>query len=94
MFLVPRSCITISDHLRFALISSQYEAAASLIANGAKLDLQNARGWTAEDFVRDHDVPDFLQAAFAGGVGRSAECRKVSRLSLQSNDDGYVAMYL
>ncbi|CAK9029001.1 Putative ankyrin repeat protein RF_0381 [Durusdinium trenchii] len=80
--------------LMFALISSQYEAAASLIANGAKLDLQNARGWTAEDFVRDHDVPDFLQAAFAGGVGRSAECRKVSRLSLQSNDDGYVAMYL
>ena len=52
--------------LMFALLSTRYEAAAFLIAAGARLDLRNSRGWSAAEFVQAHSVPDFLDRALAG----------------------------
>ena len=38
--------------LMAAVMSGQYEAAAALVAAGAKLDLRNSRNWTAADFAK------------------------------------------
>ncbi|CAK9009862.1 unnamed protein product [Durusdinium trenchii] len=46
--------------LMMALLTSQYEGAAALIAAGARLDLRNARGWKAADFMRGRSVPDLV----------------------------------
>ena len=38
--------------LMAAVMSGQYEAAAALVAAGAKLELRNSRNWTAADFAK------------------------------------------
>ena len=64
--------------LMLALLSENNEGAAALIAEGAKLNLQNLRGLTAADLIRRHSVPGFLLEAFKGRV---EACRRVSLLS-------------
>ncbi|CAE7419445.1 ANK2 [Symbiodinium sp. CCMP2592] len=49
--------------LMAAIMSGQYEGAATLIASGARVDLRNSRGWTAADFAAGHLLPDFLREA-------------------------------
>ncbi|CAE7874840.1 Ankk1, partial [Symbiodinium sp. KB8] len=71
-----------STPLMQAIRSAQFEGAAALIAAGARLDLCNCRGWTAEDFARGQSVPRFLEL---GLQGDPCECRRVSSLAL-----GYV----
>ena len=73
-----------STPLMQAIRSAQFEAAAALIAAGARLDLCNCRRWTAADFARGQSVPRFLQL---GLQGDPCECRRVSSLALS---DGYV----
>ena len=67
-----------------AIRSAQYEAAATLIAAGARLDLRNSRNWTARDFASGQWIPDFLKS---GLEGNPVECKRVSGLALE---DGYV----
>ena len=74
-----------STPLMQAIRSAQFEAAASLIAAGARLDLCNCRGWTAADFARGQSVPRFLQL---GLQGDPCECRRVA--SSLACIDGYV----
>ncbi|CAE7241492.1 pyx [Symbiodinium sp. CCMP2456] len=73
-----------STPLMQAIRSAQFEAAATLIAAGARLDLCNRRRWTAADFARGQWIPRFLQL---GLEGDPSECRRVSSLALA---DGYV----
>ncbi|CAE7543781.1 ANKS1A [Symbiodinium sp. CCMP2592] len=77
-----------STPLMQAIRSAQFEAAAALIAAGARLDLCNCRRWTAADFARGQSVPRFLQLGLEGDPG---ECRRVSSLALS---DGYVEVVL
>ncbi|CAE7886616.1 ANKRD44, partial [Symbiodinium microadriaticum] len=53
-----------STPLMQAVRSAQYDAAAALIAAGAKLKLRNCRNWTVADFARGHCMPRFLQQGF------------------------------
>ena len=73
-----------STPLMQAIRSAQFEAAAALIAAGARLDLCNCRHWTAADFARGQSIPRFLQL---GLEGDPSECRRVFSLALS---DGYV----
>ena len=73
-----------STPLMQAIRSAQFEAAAALIAAGARLDLRNCRHWTAADFARGQSIPRFLQLGLEGDV---SECQRVSSLALA---DGYV----
>ncbi|CAE7894125.1 Ankk1 [Symbiodinium microadriaticum] len=73
-----------STPLMQAIRSAQFEAAAALIAAGARLDLRNSRNWTAADFSRGQSIPRFLQM---GLEGDPSECRRVASLALL---DGYV----
>ncbi|CAE7216337.1 ANKRD44 [Symbiodinium natans] len=73
-----------STPLMQAIRSAQYEAAATLIAAGARLDLRNSRNWTARDFASGQWIPDFLKS---GLEGNPVECKRVSGLALE---DGYV----
>ena len=68
-----------STPLMQAIRSAQFEAAAALIAAGARLDLCNCRRWTAADFARGQSIPRFLQL---GLDGDPSECRRVSSLAL------------
>ena len=77
-----------STPLMQAIRSAQFEAAAALIAAGARLDLRNCRHWTAADFARGQSIPRFLQL---GLEGDPSECRRVSSLALA---DGYVEVAL
>ncbi|CAE7768006.1 B'ETA, partial [Symbiodinium necroappetens] len=52
--------------LMAAVMSGQYEGAAALIAQGAKLDLRNGRKWTVFDFAREQSLPHFLMQALEG----------------------------
>ncbi|OLQ14476.1 hypothetical protein AK812_SmicGene1397 [Symbiodinium microadriaticum] len=49
-----------------AIRSAQFEAAAALIAAGARLDLRNSKNWTAADFARNQAIPRFLQLGLEG----------------------------
>ena len=69
--------------LMSAVISGQYEGAAALIAAGARLDLRNARNWTAADFARKQSIPDFLSQALQG---QPEQCEQVYALSLAAED--------
>ena len=60
--------------LMAAIHSAQHEAAAALIAAGAKLDTANCRGWRAADFARGQCMPDWLQQGLAGNA---SECQRV-----------------
>ncbi|OLP84592.1 2-5A-dependent ribonuclease [Symbiodinium microadriaticum] len=73
-----------STPLMQAIRSAQFEAAAALIAAGARLDLRNCRNWSAADFARGQAIPNFLQL---GLHGEASECRRVSSLAVI---DGYV----
>ena len=73
-----------STPLMQSIRSAQFEAAAALIAAGARLDLRNSRNWTAADFARGQSIPHFLQL---GLEGDPSECRKLSSLA---SVDGYV----
>ena len=61
--------------LVMALLESQYEGAAVLIAAGARLDVPNARGCSAADLISDQSAPDFLLQALEGNL---EECKRVS----------------
>ena len=64
--------------LMLALLFENNECAAALIAEGAKLNLQNSHGLTAADLIRRRSGPEFLLEAFEGRV---EACRRVSLLS-------------
>jgi ankyrin repeat protein len=63
--------------LMLALLFENNECAAALIAEGAKLNLQNSHGLTAADLIRRRSGPEFLLAF----EGRVEACRRVSLLS-------------
>ncbi|CAE7550514.1 anks1b [Symbiodinium sp. CCMP2456] len=69
-----------STPLMQAVRSAQYEAAATLIACGAQLELRNCRGWTAADFAEGQSIPRFLQK---GLDGDRSECKQVASLALK-----------
>jgi len=71
--------------LTLALLSGNDECAAALIAAGAKLNLRNSRGLTAEDLIRRRSGPEFLLEACEGRV---AACQRVSSLAC-----GWVEMH-
>ena len=62
-----------STPLLQAIRSAQFEAAAALIAAGARLDLCNCRGWTTADFARG---PVGSTVSAAGTAGRSVRVPK------------------
>ena len=63
--------------LLMAMLESQFEGAACLIAAGAQLDLRNARGWSAADLIRGQSVPEFLRQAAEGNL---EECFRIAAL--------------
>ena len=65
--------------LMMALMTCQHDGAGALIAAGARLDLRNVRGWTAQDFAKDQSVPPFVRSGLGG---RPSECQAVTRLAL------------
>lgn len=67
-----------STPLMQAIQSGQYEAAAALLAAGAKVELKNSRQWTAKDFAKRKSIPDFLQL---GLDGDTSECQRVCSLA-------------
>ena len=42
--------------LMFSILTGKFEATATLVANGANLDLRNARGKTAKDLLKELDL--------------------------------------
>ncbi|CAE7388613.1 ANKRD44, partial [Symbiodinium sp. KB8] len=68
-----------STPLMEAIRSAQFEAAAALIAAGARLDLRNSRSWAAADFARGQSIPRFVQLGLSGDP---SECERVSSLAL------------
>ena len=64
--------------LMLAIMTSQFEAAAALVAAGARLDLKNSWGWSAEDFAEGHALPDFLQE-------RPEGCKRVTRIAVNDS---------
>ena len=59
--------------LMAALLCGNFEAAATLIDEGATLHLRNSRGKTARDFAREMSAPDYvLEALEAGNVKKCA----------------------
>lgn len=64
-----------------AVMGGQYEAAAALIARGARLDLRNSHGYTVADLAKGRSPPVFLVQAFAGQL---AGCLRVASLALGS----------
>ncbi|CAE7592514.1 ANKRD52, partial [Symbiodinium microadriaticum] len=62
--------------LMVAILSAQYEGAAVLIAEGARLDLPNKRGCTAIDLAQGQDLPFFMTEALEG---RTGECKHVAK---------------
>lgn len=55
--------------LMTAVMTGNYEAAAVLVAAGARVDLRTARGLTAAGFAEGQSVADFLVEAFKGDPG-------------------------
>ena len=53
-----------STPLMQALRTSQHEVAAVLLAAGARLEIRNARSWTAADFGQG-SIPSFLEMGFS-----------------------------
>ena len=70
-----------STPLMFAVRTANYEAAAVLIANGARLDLRDAQGLSPADFAKGQSIPHFLQT---GLDGDPAECERVMSLAFQN----------
>eukprot|EP00439_Symbiodinium_sp_Y106_P074220 s334_g14.t1 len=70
-----------STPLMHAVRMANYEAAAALIANGARLDLRDPHGFSAADFAKGQSIPHFLQK---GLDGDPSECEKVISLAFQN----------
>lgn len=68
--------------LMAAVLSAQHEAAAALIASGARLELCNGRGWRAVDFA-SQAIPSWLRQ---GLEGDPEECRRVALLALPEGE--------
>ena len=68
--------------LMLAIMTSQFEAAAALVAAGARLDLKNSWGWSAKDFAEGPPLPGFLQEAFEG---RPEGCKRVTRIAVNDS---------
>ena len=77
-----------STPLMQSIQTAQWEAAAALIAAGARIDLRNTRNRAAADFARGQSIPYYLQM---GLDGDAAQCSRVSSLALA---DGYVEVYM
>ncbi|CAE7632747.1 unnamed protein product, partial [Symbiodinium sp. CCMP2456] len=52
--------------LMCSLLSSSFDAAAVLLAAGARCDLTNSRGYTALDLAKETSAPEFITAALSG----------------------------
>ncbi|CAE7948340.1 ANK2 [Symbiodinium sp. KB8] len=70
-----------STPLMHAVRMANYEAAAALIANGARLDLRDSRGFCVADFAKDQSIPRFLQK---GLDGDPSECERFISLAFQN----------
>ena len=55
--------------LMCSILSGCFEATLVLLAAGARTDLQNARGQTAEDFAKDVVAPDHIVSALVEATG-------------------------
>eukprot|EP00435_Cladocopium_sp_Y103_P043070 s2867_g12.t1 len=64
-----------------AVLSGQYEGAATLIAAGARLDLRNARKRSVADFADEISVPEFLSQALQG------DPEACHRIAMAADDD-------
>lgn len=62
--------------LMLAILSGQYEAATALIANGAKMDVENSRHRRTADLAREMQVPDFLMQALE--QGNTDACERIT----------------
>jgi len=67
-----------------AVMSGQYEAAAVLIASGARLDLRNKRGFSVADFAHGPGPPEFLEQALQG---QPEGCKRVAAMA-SSREEG------
>ncbi|CAE7585047.1 ASB2 [Symbiodinium sp. CCMP2592] len=70
-----------STPLMHAVRMANYETAAALIANGARSDLRDPRGFSPVDIAKDQSIPHFLQK---GLDGDPSECERVISLALQN----------
>ncbi|CAE6948703.1 unnamed protein product, partial [Symbiodinium sp. CCMP2456] len=58
------------------------QAAAALMVAGARLDLQNSHGETAEDLAGRYSAPDFILQAFRNPEGlHSTEMARIREMS-------------
>ena len=78
-----------STPLMQAIRAAQFEAAAALIAAGARLDICNGRKWVAAEFARSQSIPGFLQL---GLEGDASECRRVSSLAMAGETAGEIVI--
>lgn len=67
-----------STPLMNAVLSGQYEGAATLIAAGARLDLCNDRRRSVADFAEELSVPEFLSQALQGNP---KACHRIAELA-------------
>lgn len=67
--------------LMAAIICGNFEMAAVLIDEGARLDLKNSRGKTAFDFAREMSAPDFVLDAFEGDMTKCASLASAASTS-------------
>ena len=58
--------------LMFAILSGNYDAAAVLVANGARLGIKNSRNKTAEDLAQEMSAPGCLAGFIGNCFGRAA----------------------
>ncbi|CAE7760865.1 ASB2 [Symbiodinium sp. CCMP2456] len=72
-----------STPLMHAVRMANYETAAALIANGARVDsdLCDSRGFSVADFAKGQSIPHFLQK---GLDGDPSECERVMSLAFEN----------
>ena len=56
--------------LMIHIICGNWDVAAVLIANGARLDVRNSRGRSAADFARESSAPEHILSAFEAETGK------------------------
>ena len=66
--------------LMVAILAGHFEAAATLIRAGSKLDVQNFRRKTAKDLLREVSAPTYLQHILAGQVEQVPSHRPSAKL--------------
>lgn len=72
--------------LMCSIICGAYEAAAVLIASGARLDLRNGRGCSAKELAAEMSVPDFITAALKGST---AQCELLVQSHLRMTSEAF-----